>query len=360
MRDFDKFAEMVIKQLRALRKQLSELEKSHNERAFISEDAYRIGQTHAVLNRLLVIAAENISLEGMLQKFIHEVTSLSWLALQSKGAIFLSNTTPRVLELKAHHGMSTSLIEMCNKVAFDKCICGLAASSGKIQFANCIDERHVQKYKGMIPHGHYCVPIISRENEVLGVITLYLNVGHCRNQYEEDFLISVANTLACLIEIKTINQKLEHKAVELESRRRDLDEINTALRVLLNKRDEDRLELEEEFLINVKSLVQPYLESLKQTSLNSLQRAYVDAVESNFKNILSPFRRKLTSQNLSLTSTELQVADLIIDGKRTKEIALLLNVSEKTIAVHRRNLRRKLDLRNTNSSLRTHLLSLHR
>ena len=225
----------------------------------------------------------------MLQKFIHEVTSLSWLALQSKGAIFLIDKASGVLEMKAHHAMSTSVVEACGRVPIDKCICGRAASSGKIEFANCIDERHDLKYKGMSPHGHYCVPIISREREILGVITLYLNVGHCRNQYEEDFLVSVANTLACLVEIKTINQKLEQKAVELEEGRRNLNEINTALRVLLNQRDENRLELEEEFIINVKDLIQPYLENLKQTSLNARQRGYLETVESNLKNIMSPF-----------------------------------------------------------------------
>jgi len=360
MSDFQKFGEVVIKELGALRRQLSDIERSHKERGCIFEEAYRIGQTHAVLNRLLYIAIENISLEGMLQKFIHEVTSLSWLALQSKGAIFLVDTTLNVLELKAHHAMSASVVEMCNRIPFGRCICGRAASSGKIQFANCLDERHEQKYKGMSPHGHYCVPIISREREVLGVITLYLNVGHCSNQYEEDFLMSVANTLACLVEIKTINQELEQKAVELENGRRDLDDINTALRVLLNKRDEDRLELEENFIINVKDLIQPYLENLKNTNLNSRQRGYIDTVESNLKNIMSPFARKLSIKNLNLTSTEIQVANLIIDGKRTKEISPLLNVSEKTISVHRKNIRRKLGLRNTKASLRAHLMSFQK
>jgi DNA-binding CsgD family transcriptional regulator len=325
MSDLKKLGEMVTRELGALRRQLSDLEKSHKERECILEEAYRIGQTHAVLNRLLYIAIENIPLEGMLQKFIHEVTSLSWLALQSKGAIFL----------------------------IDK-------ASGVLEFANCIDERHERKHKGMSPHGHYCVPIISRERQVLGVITLYLNVGHCRNQYEEDFLVSVANTLACLVEIKTINQKLEQKAVELEEGRRNLNEINTALRVLLNQRDENRLELEEEFIINVKDLIQPYLENLKQTSLNPRQRGYLETVESNLKNIMSPFARELSIKNLNLTSTEIQVAHLIIDGKRTKEISPLLNVSEKTISVHRRNIRRKLGLRNTKASLRAHLMSFQK
>ena len=360
MSDYQNFEKHILNELEILRSQLSDLQRFHNERACIFEEAYRISQTHTVLNRLLYIAMENISLEDMLQKFIYEVTLLSWLALQSKGAIFLIDTDPDVLKLKAHHGMSCSMVKMCNTVPFGKCICGRAAYSGKIQFADCLDDRHEQKYKGMTPHGHYCVPIISREKEILGVITLYLDVGHRRNQYEEDFLMSVANTVACLVEIKKIRRKLEDKAGELENRNRELDEINTALRVLLNKRDEDRLNIEEEFLINIKELVQPYLENLKQTKLSTLQKGYIDAVESNLKNILSSFRRKLSSRNINLTSTELQVADLIIDGKRTKEIASFLRVSEKTISVHRRNIRRKLALRNTRANLRSHLLSFQK
>jgi len=61
------------------------------------------------------------------------------------------------------------------------------------------------------------------------VITLYLDVGHAATKYEEDFLMSVANTVACLVEIKKIHRKLEDKAGEIENRNRELDEINTAL-----------------------------------------------------------------------------------------------------------------------------------
>lgn len=69
--------------------------------------------------------------------------------------------------------MSASVVDMCGTVPFDKCLCGRAASSGKIQFADRLDDRHEWRYKGMSPHGHYCVPINSREKETLGVLTLY-------------------------------------------------------------------------------------------------------------------------------------------------------------------------------------------
>jgi DNA-binding CsgD family transcriptional regulator/GAF domain-containing protein len=360
MSNMQPFIEQVLSEIGVLRQQLSELARSHAERGCAFEEATRIAQTHTVLNKLLYIAVENIPLEDMLHKFICEITSLSWLALQAKGAIFLVDTTPGVLELKAHHGMSSHLLSTCAKVPFKKCICGRAAESGEIEFVDHLDERHEVKYRGISPHGHYCVPIISREREVLGVITLYVKTGHRRHRVEEEFLKSAANTLACLVEIKRTNQKLENKAAELERKRRDLDETNTALRVMLNKRGEERLELEEEFILNVKQLIQPYLENLKQTRLDTLQTACIDAVESNLKSILSPFVRTLTSKDFHLTSTELQVVDLVIDGKRTKEIASMLNVSEKTIDVHRRNIRRKLGLRNMKTNLRAHLMSIQK
>ncbi|HEX2929052.1 MAG TPA: response regulator transcription factor, partial [Candidatus Binatia bacterium] len=48
-----------------------------------------------------------------------------------------------------------------------------------------------------------------------------------------------------------------------------------------------------------------------------------------------------------LTRRELQVLQLIADGKSTKEIAAALEVSVKTIETHRKQIMDKLDIRNT-------------
>jgi DNA-binding CsgD family transcriptional regulator/putative methionine-R-sulfoxide reductase with GAF domain len=322
------------------------------------EKGSRRYQTLAVLNKLLYVSLENISLQAMLEQFIDEVTALSWLALESKGAIFLVGEEPDVLEMKAYRALNASLLSKCARVPFGNCLCGRAALKGEIQFADCIDERHQTEYDGISPHGHYCIPIISGEKKVFGVITLYLAEGHQRNQIEEDFLSSVANTLSGTIRLKKTQQKLRKRRIELEIKSHELEEVNTALRVLLKRRDEDKLEFEEKVLFNIKEFVQPYLEKFTKSGLNEKQQSYLNILESHIHDIISPFQRKLTSKYLNLTASEMQVANLVMDGKRTKEIALLLNLSEKTIEVHRKNIREKLGIKNKKTNLRTHLLAL--
>jgi DNA-binding CsgD family transcriptional regulator len=55
--------------------------------------------------------------------------------------------------------------------------------------------------------------------------------------------------------------------------------------------------------------------------------------------------------NKKLTATESRVLQLIAQQKKSKEIAEILFVSEKTIRNHRYNIKKKLDLPKENNSL---------
>jgi DNA-binding CsgD family transcriptional regulator len=55
--------------------------------------------------------------------------------------------------------------------------------------------------------------------------------------------------------------------------------------------------------------------------------------------------------NKKLTATESRVLQLIAEQKKSKEIAVILFVSEKTIRNHRYNIKKKLDLPKENNSL---------
>jgi PAS domain S-box-containing protein len=159
-------------------------------------------------------------------------------------------------------------------------------------------------------------------------------------------------------ERKQFEKALRTREKELKNKTVQLQELNSALEILLKKRDEDRIDLEEKMVSNVCELIFPYLEKLNNGKLPNKEKAFVNIIESNLKDILSPFARSLTSKYLGFTPTEIQVANLIKQGKTTKDIAELSNLSPRTIEFHRDNIRTKLGIKNKKINLRTHLLSL--
>ncbi len=155
-----------------------------------------------------------------------------------------------------------------------------------------------------------------------------------------------------------LERRVAERTEQLQIKSQNLEEMNTALSVLLKKREADKTQLEEKVLLNVKELVIPFLEKLKNSNLNTTQQTYRQIIEANINDIVSPFVRTLSTQFLSLTPSEIQIANMVKQGLTTKEIAGLLNLSARTIESHRDNIRRKLGIKNKKANLRSHLLSL--
>jgi len=159
-------------------------------------------------------------------------------------------------------------------------------------------------------------------------------------------------------ERRLAEKNLRQKERELKLNALQLEESNIAMKVLLEKREKDKNELEEMVLANVQGLLLPCIERLRGCRLNDRQRVYVDSLEANLQTIVSPFLHRLSSRFLNLTPAEIQVAGLVKEGKTSKEIGSLMNISERGVEFHRNNIRRKLGLTNANKNLRSHLLSL--
>jgi len=144
----------------------------------------------------------------------------------------------------------------------------------------------------------------------------------------------------------------------VKERTSSLEEANTALRVMLKTADQMKMEMEETVLFNVKRFALPYLEELKKTTLNDRQKSYLGMLEHSLDQITEPFLRGVSVQYLTLTPTEVTVTNLIKQGKTTKEIAELLNMSSRTVETHRYNIRAKLGLKNRSVNLSTYISSL--
>lgn len=159
-------------------------------------------------------------------------------------------------------------------------------------------------------------------------------------------------------ERRQAEEQLRLKEQELHLKARHLEEMNTALKVLLKQRENDRGEVEDKIVSNVKDLIMPYIHELANTTLNTRQRAYLDVIGANLESIVSPFAKKLSGKTLSLTPTQLKVAELIKSGKTTKEIADMMNISDRAVEFHRNNIRDKLGLKHKKVNLQSYLLSL--
>jgi PAS domain S-box-containing protein len=149
-----------------------------------------------VISSALKISLEPISLDEQLNHILELILTIPGLALQ-KGCIFLVEN--EMLVLKARHGYPDLQLGPCGSVSFGKCLCGRAASSRSILFADSVDERHEIHFPSEFPHGHYCAPIVSGE-KVLGLINVLVKEGHKRAPEEEEFLAAIASTLAGIIE----------------------------------------------------------------------------------------------------------------------------------------------------------------
>lgn len=155
-------------------------------------------ENERAMNHILRLVASEDDLENILQRSLDILLSISWLALLPKGGVFLTDETTQELALVANKDLGPQISSLCARVRFGHCLCGRAADSRSIQFADCIDERHEIRFEGIQPHGHYSVPILQGR-DVLGVIVLYLPHGHNAREDEEEFLKNVADILSIVV-----------------------------------------------------------------------------------------------------------------------------------------------------------------
>jgi len=85
---------------------------------------------------------------------------------------------------------------------------------------------------------------------------------------------------------------------------------------------------------------------------------HLDILEAILKNIISPFSNRLSSKYADLTPTEIKIANLIREGKTTKEIARFQGSSVSAINLHRFHIRSKLGLIGKPTNLQSYLSSL--
>jgi PAS domain S-box-containing protein len=184
-----------------------------------------------------------------------------------------------------------------------------------------------------------------------------LSRGRVIERDKQGMALRIVGTHTDITRLKKVEAELIRFQAELEQRVQErtteLFESNIALKVVLKKRDEDRKVLADQVLSNATKLVEPFLDRLKECRLTEQQQVLVDILRANINELTSPFAQNFSNRMVRLTPAELQVANLVKLGKRTKEIAGIMHLSPGTISIHRKNIRKKLDLTHQKTNLQT-------
>jgi PAS domain S-box-containing protein len=184
-----------------------------------------------------------------------------------------------------------------------------------------------------------------------------LSRGQAVTRDKEGRAMRIIGTHTDITRLKEVEAELIRSQDELEQRVRErtveLYESNIALKVVLKKREEDRMILADQVLANSTMLIDPFLDRLKECRLTEQQQVLVDILRANIKELTSPFTTNFSTKLVRLTPAEIQIANLVKLGKRTKEIADIMHLSPGTISIHRKNIRKKLNLTHQKTNLQT-------
>jgi PAS domain S-box-containing protein len=222
---------------------------------------------------------------------------------------------------------------------------------------------HPEDRKRII-HAHFSLPRKTRADEAMRVFDQ--NRGLWRwvqflstSVMDENGLLTYSNGIIFDINDRMeLTEELKRKEAELEKKTNKLAQMNTALHVLVEHREQEINDIKTGILNTLDRLVKPYLSDLAGTCPTDNQMTYIEIIQSNLEKIISPLSRKLSAWHRRLTPTEIKVADMIRNGKTTKEIAELLHVSDNAVSFHRKHLRKKLGLVKGKTNLAVYLQSL--
>jgi len=217
-----------------------------------------------------------------------------------------------------------------------------------------VKDRYERRLRGEEPPTNYPFRLLKKDGNTRWVELNVVSILWEDRPATLCFLTDINAQKQAETALEETKNELERKVQE---RTMELEEVNTALRVLVKSQNTDVKELENKISFNIDELIFPNLEELKKTKLNTAQRTFLEIIGKNMIKITSDFVADKVNTHLTLTPSEIKITNLIKHGKTNKEIAELHNISVRTVESYRSNIRNKIGIKNKKVNMRSYLIS---
>jgi len=173
--------------------------------------------------------------------------------------------------------------------------------------------------------------------------------------HEERALLSfIVSLLSKTVQRLEAVERLHETVAQLNLERAALQQANAALCGILDRIEEERKATRRTISASADKLVMPVVHAIEAQVPPQL-RPIVNLLKSRLEELTSPFADTLSRAFASLTPLEVSLCRMIRDNLTTKEIARIRHVSPSTVARQREQIRRKLGIACSDTTLATYL-----
>ena len=222
-------------------------------------------------------------------------------------------------------------------------------------FLTCMESDEEAWNKGTFSRAEEIIPTPGGEEKFFDIVKVPL----FHTDGTRQGLVVIGNDITEHLKIEeNLRQEIiarKQTAKIMKEKSKDLEEANIALRVLVKQQKDVAGEVQQNVLAQLEKTVLPYISLLRQSQLDDKGKEYLDIISSHVSEVGRSFIKKLSNPDLKLTQKEILVADLVRQGKSTKEIAQLLTLKGPSVETYRNKIRKKLSINNKKITLYQYL-----
>ncbi len=220
--------------------------------------------------------------------------------------------------------------------------------------------RHVRSDGTVFPGLMHNSLLLDNAGEPIGIIQTLRDITDIKESEEaliksHEALEAYSTSLEAKVEERT--RDLAKSREQLKSYSESLEKTNKALKIIIEGIEEQKKEVEHKITHNLNLTVKPILDQLKSQEKSETVEFLLQSLEFNLTNMFSSFGINIIRNSHMLTPREIRICEMIRSGLSSKQIAKVMEISAQTVLVHRKNIRKKLDLSRSRRNLASFLRS---